>query len=80
MIVLNLEGELIADAAAELSRIHAALTHRHGDPFRALEQRIEALMEGPFKPKVTSLGSGHLAMAPPVEWTRIIVEARALGV
>lgn len=75
------ETDLIGDAVAEVLHIHEALGRRHGDRFRQLERRIEALADG----EIGTLGMIDLepcrfVVTPPASLSSIIADARALGV
>lgn len=71
------------DAMRTLQRVHEALAKRHGDAFRALDRRIDALLEDGallLHPEVIDLGDGHWSMRASDEAISILVEARRLGV
>lgn len=80
MVTIRLETDAIADAADLISKIRDALRRRHGDQFRALERRIEALPDAGDAPQVQGLDRLTLIATPPQAWTDIIAEAVRLGV
>jgi len=80
---LTAETELIHDAIDDLQRIMRALIKCHGYDFRALERRIEALMEGEVEwgePRSHWIGGGRIVFEPFPVMKEIIRDARALGV
>lgn len=81
-VEIRLETDLIADAAEDLRRVHAALTKRHGDAFRALERRIDGLGEAGGLPCLHPLPDDTVTLlaTPPQEWLDILAEAKRLGV
>lgn len=61
---------------------HQALAKRHGPQFRALERRIEAVIESGDLGKIEhrDLGDGQFALSAPSVLTDLAREARLLGV
>ncbi len=79
--VLRLEDDLVVDACNELKAITSALPKRHGDRFRVLERRLQALSQNIGEPSLERLiDSLIFVVVPPPEWMAIIREARELGV
>ncbi len=82
--IFTLTGELdlVLDAVRDVQRIHALLTKRHGDAFRALERRIDALSEmadwGEWGQ--ADLEPGRFVLFVPAALAQIIADARSLGV
>ena len=70
------------DALDLVVSIHRALARRHGDQFRALERRIETIIEtGDLgTTEHHDLGDGQFELSAPSKLTALIREARALGV
>lgn len=82
-MMLNFEMDLIGDAAADLKAVFRALAHKHGAPYRALERRIEALIDGEAefgKPEFHRIDGSRFVVAPGGELKSILQDARALGV
>lgn len=80
-LTFQIEMEYTRDAIAELAIIHERLTRRHGAPFRDLDRRIEAIVEGGFSaPEIHYLGAGIICVVVPVEIEAVIRDARILGV
>jgi len=82
-VTLIAETELFQDAIADVQRVFEALATRHGPQFRALERRIEDVIEErrPLSaPKFHHIGDGHYVIAPPVEIMAIIRDAKKTGV
>lgn len=83
VMTLTLEPELIEDSVRDLEVIFRNLASRHGDCFRALERRIESLMEDDTDlgvPETHWLGGGLVLMEPFPAVKAIIADARELGV
>lgn len=81
--MLRLETDLIDDAINSLMRIREALPRRHGDAFRALERRLEALPARELEAGLRSLPDSEaisFIATPPQEWLDILAEAKRLGV
>lgn len=76
------EFELLHDAVDTLQRIHELLAKRHGEAFRALERRIEALADAPSWGDVghADLEPGRVVLFASPMLTQIIADARDLGV
>ncbi len=79
-MVLIAETELAHDAIADVSRIHHALASRHGDRFRKLERRIDALTDDIGDCDLISIGDGRMVMTVPSRIAAVLAEAKALGV
>ena len=83
MINVTVETDAVVDTANELIAVRRALATRHGDAFRALDKRLEALplamLPTPIHPLHADDGSCRLIIQPPQEWTAILVEARRIG-
>ena len=79
-MTLTAETSFIQDAIVTVSRVHDALSRRHGQRFRALDRRIEAIAEGFTVPEPVHLGDCIFCFPAPPEFVAIIAEARALGV
>jgi hypothetical protein len=80
-MTITIESEPIWDAVNDIVHIHQALTHRHGDRFRALERKIAALGEGSWGVAgQRELCGDHVVLTPPARLRSIIREARDLGV
>lgn len=45
-LLLTAEMELVHDALADIEQIMRALVKCHGQPYRALERRVEQFMDG----------------------------------
>lgn len=85
MIGIRVESDDFIDAISELVRISKALPSRHGQRFRALERRLEALIDNMPDPKVQPLETPDgatiiMVTSPGEEITAVIAEARRLGV
>lgn len=83
VLTLTAEMELVHDAIGDIERVFRALAKFHGHSYRALEQRIERLMDGEAEmgePRTHWIGGGRLVFEPYPEMKAIICEARALGV
>lgn len=81
--MLTCEVDLISDAVADMERIFRALATCHGQQFRALEKRIERLVDGETKlsdPTTHHIGGGRIVFEPFPEIRSIIRDARAMGV
>lgn len=74
------EAEALGDALSDLRAVWEALPARHGDRFRSLERKIEALFvaETTEAPRLHMMGDRVILAAPDVI-TALLVEARALG-
>jgi N-acetylglucosamine kinase-like BadF-type ATPase len=81
-LTLSVETELVHDAADLLERIDRALAKRHGEAFRALDRRLDALAESGnlVAPEMVDLEPGRFVMVPSDELKSIIAEAKKLGV
>jgi len=81
-IAFIFETDRIADAADTCLRIHEALARRHGQRFRDLERRLEALpdLDDWGEIELASIEWGRFVMTVPPVLTAIIQEARDLGV
>lgn len=81
-LALVAECELLYDAIDTLQHIHEALTKRHGEAFRALGRRIEALADEPNYGEMghADLEPGRVVLFAPTLLAKIIADARALGV
>lgn len=81
---LTAELDLQRDAINDLMRVREALPRRHGDRFRALERRIEALEDREWSAadvgRCHDLGEGILLFEPPPIVVELVAEARRLGV
>lgn len=80
LVTLRLETDAIADAAELIRKIRDALQQRHGDDFRALGRKIEALPDSADPSIVQVLDHQTLITTPPQAWADIIAEAVRLGV
>jgi hypothetical protein len=84
MTLITIETEALQDTANELIILRRILASRHGEPFRALDRRLEALpaltLPTPIHPLHSDDGSCQFMVQPPQEWTDILIQARALGV
>jgi hypothetical protein len=83
VLAFAVEMDLVRDCLDDLMRIHEALTYRHGDRFRSLERRIEAVEEDLTGTEAfgwPEIEPGRMVMTPPPRWVALIEEARALGV
>jgi hypothetical protein len=83
LCTLTAELELCYDAVAEIEMIMRALVKCHGAQYRAIERRIEQLMDGETswgEPKAHSIGEGRFIFEPWPQMKAIIAEARGLGV
>lgn len=76
---LSVETDLIADAARDLLAANEAVRHHHGEAFRALENRLQALADSSEKPDLHLIEGGVFIVTPPQEWLDILNEARRLG-
>ena len=79
MVTLKIENDLLLDAGRDLMRLHALLASRHGEQYRALQRRIDALPDTPFTPELTSLDDETLIFKVPGVWATILSDARKLG-
>lgn len=81
-LVIIAETDLIADIAATLALIHQRLAGRHGETFRALERRLDAVARGELDSgfPVHQLEPGRLILAPSAQLLALVADARALGV
>lgn len=82
-VTLRVEPELLQDAFEDVIRIFEALARRHGPDYRALERRIEDIIEERVQisiPQPHDLGGAHYILLPPPEIAAIIRDARVLGV
>ncbi len=77
---LRLDDTPVMLAAHELAEVVSRLASRHGDRFRRLERRIEALVDVEWTDTLTTVGAGNFVVRAPPEWTAILTDARALGV
>jgi len=80
---LTCEVDLIRDAVADVERIFRALATCHGQKYRALEKRIERLIDGETKlsdPMTHYIGDGRIIFEPFPEVKSIIRDAHAMGV
>lgn len=70
------------DALDLVIAAHRALASRHGDQFRALERRIETIIETGDMGTTEhhNLGDGQFELSAPSKLTELIRDARALGV
>lgn len=80
LMKFRIESDAVVDAARELSTLAEALRSRHGDAFRALLRRIEAIEAAKFEPVIRTTDDGAIILTPPAEWTAILAEARKHGV
>lgn len=92
LVTIRVETDAIADAADLIRKIRDTLRHRHGDEFRALARKIEALADEDAEPNIQEIPSdseerGRYVISsmafiatPPQAWTDIIAEALQLGV
>ncbi|WP_131522920.1 hypothetical protein [Nitrobacter sp. Nb-311A] len=74
---------MIYDAIADVERIFRALATCHGQQYRALERRIERLLDGETKlsdPATHYIGAGRIVFEPSPEIKSIICDARDMGV
>jgi hypothetical protein len=82
-VVLTLRFDTLPVMAAlgDLQALHAALAHRHGEQYRALDRRIEAVIVAivPADFAATELGAGEFVLTAPEAVTAILRDARALG-
>lgn len=80
MITVGFSGAM--DALDLVISAHQALAKRHGDQFRGLERRIEAIIEdGDLgKTDMHDLGDGEFELSAPSKLTELIRDARELGV
>lgn len=82
-LTLTAEMDLVHDAIAEIEVIFRALAKCHGHQYRALERRIERLMDGESglsEPCTHWIGAGRFIIEPFPEMKAIIRDARALEV
>lgn len=81
-LTLTVETDAVWDAATELESISRALARRHGPAFRALDRRIDALMEGDFSGcfSIHDLEPLHSVAVPSGELAAVLNEARLLRV
>lgn len=80
---LTCELDLCHDAINEIRMIMHALVKCHGAPYRALERRIERLVDQEVswgEPKTHMIGGGRMVFEPWPEMKAIIREARDLKV
>ncbi len=77
------EVDLLSDAFADMERIFRALATCHGQQFRALENRIDRLVDGETKlsePATHYIGAGRIVFEPFPEIKSIIRDARDMGI
>ena len=79
------ETDAVMDDVRRLVGVHAALAHRHGAAFRALDRDIERLLDEPFAtpPAFAELCDEdglRLIMITPPQILRLLDRAVALGV
>lgn len=81
-IAFTFETDLIQDAVDTCLRIHDALAKRHGQRFRDLERRMEALVDLDDWGEIefARIEWGRFVMTVPPALSAIIQEARDLGV
>lgn len=81
-LTLRLDNDLVRDAVESLGVVHQALARRHGARFRALDRRIETLIDGGFSKDDVDLQSidGTFVSVPAGELRAILMEARGLGI
>lgn len=82
-IALTAEIDLVHDAIRQIEVVFRALAKCHGQQYRALERRIERLMDDESdlgEPRVHFIGGGCFIIEPFPEMKAIIREARTLGV
>lgn len=80
---LSVETDATSDVAGDLAFIFGALATRHGDEFRALQRRIETLLEEGLPEGCVSLrrlDDATLIAVPDGELKAIIIEARRLSI
>lgn len=78
---VHFDTSALQDAVDELLEAHEALAALHGEPYRALEARIDALVRKDLPgPEVHRLVGGPLMLSPPEEVQAILAEARRLGI
>jgi hypothetical protein len=82
-LLVSVEMELIQDAVDDLALIHERLARRHGEAFRQLERRIEAVGVdganlGTFD--MLPLEGMRLVATVPSVVAGLIADARRLGV
>ena len=85
IVFVHFETELIADAAAELVRAMRALSNRHGDQFRQIERRIEAVIDDPNsivggRIETVTLEPGREIILPAPDLRALLNDIRELGV
>lgn len=83
LTTLICEVDLMSDAVADMERIFRALATCHGRQFRALEKRIERLLNGETKlsdPTAHNIGGGRIVFEPFPEIKSIVRDAREMGV
>lgn len=80
LMKLRIESDAVVDAARELNALSDTLRNRHGEAYRALLRRIDAIEVVTFEPIIKTTDDGAIIMTPPAEWTAILAEARKLGV
>ena len=81
--VMSLEMELVSDAIDAVLLAHSRLSKHHGDAFRALDRRIEALLESGELGRLDMLplgADGRFVVTPPDALRGLVDEARRLGV
>lgn len=82
-LTLTAEMDLVHDAIAEIEVIFRALAKCHGQQYRALERRIERLIDDADdlgEPRMHWIGGGRFIIEPFPEMKAIICGARELGV
>lgn len=76
---LRLETDAIQDVLLELIAIREALFSRHGDRFRDMQRRIEALADLKTDDIVLhNLAPGHYYASAPSAFTSLLADARAV--
>lgn len=78
-IQISLDASVIGDAVNTLILIHHRLRKRHGEQFRALDRRLDALVDGDCKiMRLVPMPGGVMLAAPSAEVTELFKEARRL--
>lgn len=83
IMTMSMEMELVSDAIDALLLAHSRLSKHHGDAFRALDRRIEALLEEDDLGRLDMLplgADGRFVVTPPEKLQALVDEARRLGV
>lgn len=79
-LVMELDCTALIDATEQIIAIARALPYRHGQQFRALDQKISALAHTDSgRPTLHELDAFHLMAVPSQAMTDVLKQARALG-